>query len=1072
MRNYLLLIFSIIELVSLAQMQIDFTPANDGQTFNTCSGFIIDSGGQGGSGYSNNEDVTITICPDNPGDVITISFNTFNLDLFDDDPLAGGNHYNVDEMYVYDGNSTAGNFLGNYNGAGLQGTVIKASSQNPTGCITLRFVSNTSNNAGTWLFTASATCTTPCADPMAGGVLLNGITQDSIHVCIGEFINFQEVGSFAQTGFNLVSYEWDFADGTTANGQFTSHSYTDPGYYRVQLFVTDDNGCTNNNLIDLDVKVATEPDFESFVKDTTICVGEMLSLKANPLLYENTWTSINGLLEIDDGCMYDTLLGVAQELDLVQTGFISGAVIASITDIESICLEIEHTFIGDLVVEIFCPNGQSTILHQQGGGGTFLGEPVESDGINCDDPSTYGAPYQYCFTPTATETWVDYVNNNFPSTLPAGDYAPVEPLDQLVGCPANGIWTLSVVDNWGADDGKVFSFGLNLNPALIGDIVTFTPQHSTASDSSYWHYPSTYGTFLSADADSMVIVPTALGTYVYPYTVVNDFGCSNDTSVTVTVFQVQLPFTLEDIQVCSGTPFLVGGDFVPCQYTLRLDDSFGDGWNGNNLAVQVNGVSMGSYTVLDTDNNGLFIEVPLTLAQNDVVVFTFDGMGSFLSECSYQLIDCSGNVAFSDGGNFTSPQTIPLTYNVNMQGGEAGYSFSWSPAGIMDDPTLAVPTATIGSTTTITMNYFPDDHPACIVSDQMVASIIPDANAGQDNSIDTCFQLTTYDLTSLLGTTFTPNGVWTDPNGNTVTMPLDLTNFITGPYVYSVGNGTCSDFATIMADIRSEPIMQTHFVTDPDVCIGETSIFLNPVILPNLQTMTVSLGDTSAIQNITLNYDSIVYTYPYVGTFDVIVDMLSDNGCVYQDVYDDIVSVHHYPEANFSYQPEDINALSPIVTVTNESSPNMSTYEWFFPGADLETSNNTFETVTYPFSAGLFPITLKIENEYGCRDSITKMIVIDDVSLIYFPTSFTPNDDEHNQTWKIYASSVALDQFYLKIYNRWGEVVFETRDPEVGWDGTYDGVPVQTGIYVWKLQAMDAITNTAIEEEGHINLIR
>jgi len=173
MRNCLLLIFSIIELASLAQMEIDFSPVNDGQTFNTCSGFIIDSGGQGGSGYSNNEDVTITICPDNPGDVITISFNTFDLDLFDDDPLAGGNHYNVDEMYVYDGNSTAGNFLGNYNGAGLQGTIIKASSQNPTGCITLRFVSNSSNNPGTWLFTASATCTTPCADPVAGGVLLN-----------------------------------------------------------------------------------------------------------------------------------------------------------------------------------------------------------------------------------------------------------------------------------------------------------------------------------------------------------------------------------------------------------------------------------------------------------------------------------------------------------------------------------------------------------------------------------------------------------------------------------------------------------------------------------------------------------------------------------------------------------------------------------------------------------------------------------------------------------------------------------------------------------------------------------
>ena len=120
---------------------------------------------------------------------------------------------------------------------------------------------------------------------------------------------------------------------------------------------------------------------------------------------------------------------------------------------------------GDLVILIECPNGQTTILHQQGGGGTQIGIPNPADNVDCDDASTLGEPFTYCFTNEATETWVEWVaNSNFGGTIPAGDYEPIEPLSNLIGCPANGVWTLTVIDNWAADDGTLFSFGLNLDP--------------------------------------------------------------------------------------------------------------------------------------------------------------------------------------------------------------------------------------------------------------------------------------------------------------------------------------------------------------------------------------------------------------------------------------------------------------------------------------------------------------------------------------------------------------------------------------------------------------------------------
>lgn len=330
--------------ISLAQAPINMTPANNNQTFNTCNGFLIDSGGQGGPGYGNNESIVITICPDTPGEIISIVFNLFALD-----PTNTGTQQNpnVDFMAVYDGPSTASNTLGTYTGTPLQGVVIEATQLNPSGCITLEFYSN---SVGTGQFTASVNCETPCADPQAGGVIMNGITPDSIRVCVGDTITFQEQGSFAQQGFNLVNYMWDFMDGDTSNGTTVSHVYDVPGYYNVQLFVTDDNGCSNPNLIDLQVLVGTIPDFTGFPSDTSICLGESMTFVADPESYEVSWNGFPGSQQIDDGCLPDTLLGLSQDVQLLQTGFAAGTTIQNVNDITSICLDLEHSYMGDLVI--------------------------------------------------------------------------------------------------------------------------------------------------------------------------------------------------------------------------------------------------------------------------------------------------------------------------------------------------------------------------------------------------------------------------------------------------------------------------------------------------------------------------------------------------------------------------------------------------------------------------------------------------------------------------------------------------------------------------------------------------
>lgn len=1221
MKVILFIVVLINTLMLSAQTAISFSSANNGQTISTCNGFIIDSGGQGGTGYSNNENTTITLCPDTPGEIISVTFNLFSLSTQDDNPAP--NITNVDYMSVYDGTSTSANTLGTYTGSQLQGVVIQATQLNPTGCITLTFTSNT---IGTGMFTASVSCETPCNDPIAAGGIVGGITSDSIRVCVNETVNFQNNGSFAQTGFTLIDYSWDFMDGTTAIGQNVSHSYGVPGQYRVQLFVTDDNGCTNNNLIDLVVLVGTIPDFTGFPGDTTLCVGQNVTFTADPESYEVLWNGFSGSQSIDDGCLPDTLLGVSQNIDLLQTGFSAGTSITNISQIQSICVDLEHSFMGDIVIILECPNGQNVILHQQGGGGTQLGVPVQTDDVNCSIPSTMGTPFTYCFTPTATQTWVEWVTANGGGTLPAGSYEPIQPLTNLVGCPTNGVWTLSVVDNWAADDGTLFSFSLNLDPALYPPITQFEPQIGWGADSSYWNVPAQFMTSLSTNADVITIAPTAAGTFNYVYTVVDDFGCSYDTSVNIIVDPSPIVFAGNDTTLCGGNSLQLNGELngagatSDCTYSLELEDTFGDGWNGNTITVSINGIN-----TIYTLTTGSTTSYPIIIPSGTTATITFNANGSWVDECSYALFNEDGINEFTQGPFLAGPVTNSVVANCS-----GDWVYNWSPTPGISDATILDPTFSLNGPTTLTLTVHPLGIPACSVSDDITISLSANPNAGVDSSIDFCPQGSPIDLYTLLGTTASPNGVWTDASGNSVAMPYDPQVYMPGVYTYQVDSLGCTDEAQvvvgeIITDITSlnvnnvdcnsaengsvtvdgvniaqyslnnaapmattspftisnlapgnytlevmsldgcvatqqfdvtEPLpLQITFLTaDQTVCPGEevqlnavgtggngvyiytwssngiqigtgSTINVNaasgiqeycvelselcgsptdtdcmqittpaeiiPELLPDtlngcypvainfenttnsseISTTTVNFGDGTII---TYNGNqSFSHIYDNPGLYSVIVDVESIYGCEYQSIYQNWVEVYDYPIANFSILPNNVSMFNPHVSLIDQSSSDVTNLIWSINGGDPSTSNATIVEVTYPEEIpATYPVTLTVFNSHGCSDSITHMVnVINDV-LIFAPNTFTPDDDEFNQDWRVFITGINIYNFELFIFNRWGEIIWESHDPNVGWDGTYGGNIVQDGTYTWLIKCSDATNDGKYVFEGHITIIR
>ena len=110
-----------------------------------------------------------------------------------------------------------------------------------------------------------------------------------------------------------------------------------------------------------------------------------------------------------------------------------------------------------------------------------------------------------------------------------------------------------------------------------------------------------------------------------------------------------------------------------------------------------------------------------------------------------------------------------------------------------------------------------------------------------------------------------------------------------------------------------------------------------------------------------------------------------------------------------------------------------------------------------------------VTNAAGCETTDSVYIEVDPSTNIYIPNIFSPNQDGNNDIYLVRGKGV--EQFNLAIYNRWGQLVFESKDIEQGWDGTKDGSPLNQGVFVYKIQVI-MYNGDRYEETGNITLIR
>ena len=312
-------------------------------------------------------------------------------------------------------------------------------------------------------------------------------------------------------------------------------------------------------------------------------------------------------------------------------------------------------------------------------------------------------------------------------------------------------------------------------------------------------------------------------------------------------------------------------------------------------------------------------------------------------------------------------------------------------------------------------------------------------------------------LTNLNASTVGATYVWQDGSTNP-TFPAD------SPGVYHVAvtvNG-CTGYDTVT--ITNHPPLQITIDPVPDACEGEEITFTHNVSQAQnlIATSLWSFGD---------GWESSIYFPPHAytdaGTYNVNLNVTSVYGCTGQA--STTVTVIANPVADFSISPE--NPVKDQEITFNNLTTNATIWLWTFgdgSGSDEENPLHVYET---PF---LYEV-IQIAYNMGCTDTARKSVLILDELIFYVPNAFTPDASGFNETFKpVFTSGFNPYDYRLTIYNRWGEILFESYDADIGWNGTYGantGI-VQAGTYVWSIRYGNQTDDQKSVVSGYVTILR
>lgn len=257
--------------------------------------------------------------------------------------------------------------------------------------------------------------------------------------------------------------------------------------------------------------------------------------------------------------------------------------------------------------------------------------------------------------------------------------------------------------------------------------------------------------------------------------------------------------------------------------------------------------------------------------------------------------------------------------------------------------------------------------------------------------------------------------------------------------------------------------VKAQFVTPAHGCAPYTAIINNTSIAG--QQFYWSFGDGTFD---TTDRTPPPHLYPNVGTYTIKLVVIDSATCNIIDSTEQTITVDGKPTAMFSFTPYPPVANTPDI-FTNQSTNGGVKFEWIFGDGDTA-FRTTMDTVMHQYnSTDTFQVCLVAFNQYGCSDTVCKPVAVLINPLLDVPNAFTPGRFGQNAIVKVVGFGIT--KMIWRIYNRWGQLMFQSNDPNIGWDGTYGGKIQAMDVYAYTLEA-EFFNGAHVAKKGDITLIR